>query len=548
MEEIKDNEVVDLRILFIQYLLHWKLIIGTGFFAFLIAIGYIVLYPKTYEATAQILLQDDKDVFSSGGIGLGEAAGLMKSFGLSTNSGSAVVLEDELVTITSNQLVREMVIRLGLYVDYYDSKILKYKMYGQEPLKVSCDSATLANFERSIELDFHHSASGQLQVDAKVKHSFFNTFKQRYTLNALPSVIDVEGVKVYVDYAPGAVAKNTEFDLYAMVNNPIGVAETLIEEFEIEDYSKSSNILQMTCTDYEVQRAKDMFATLIDCYNKQAEDYKKKLAGSSLTFLNDRLENALIELEKIEASIEKYKSKNKITIAEYDVQMFATAMQEIQTKMIELESQKHLIELMDQFVRDPQNRYKLVPTLYTPSTDGSEGSSGGSLASYNQILLERERVIKNSSIENPMVATLSLQADHMRESVFKMIENTKKSLDLTHNDLKTKEKMILSRMDGIPQQERVFIDLKRQQEIFQGVYLLLLQKREEIVLTIGQGKEKARIIDAPYIKSKPVAPRKLYAAIGIIVFTFIVSVGWLSAKWFVLSVWEDLKAEYKKQH
>lgn len=544
---MRDNETVDLRTLFIQYLLHWKLIIGCGLFALLLAIAYIALYPKTYEASAQILLQDDKDAFSSGSFGLGEAAGLMKSFGLSTNTGSTVVLEDELLILTSNQLIREMVEKLGVYVDYYDSRILKYRMYGQQPLIISCDSATLANMKRTIKLDLHHKRDGKLLVDAKVKHSTFNTYRQNYVLNALPAVIDVEGTKLTIDYAPSLQDRNVDFELFADVNTPISVAEDLYEEFNIEDYSKSSNVLQMSYEDYEVDRAKDMFVTLIDCYNKQAEDYKNQLAGRSLVFLNERLENALSELAKTEAAIEAYKSKNKITLVEYDVQMYAMSMQELQTKIIELEAQKHLVDLMDTFVRDPQNRYKLVPTLYTPSTDGSDAGSGGSLASYNQILLERERVIKNSGIDNPMVSTLSMQADRMRESVFQMIENTRKSMELTRKDLKDKENAILSRMNSIPEQERVYVDLKRQQEIFQGVYLLLLQKREEIMLTIGQGKERARIIDAPYIKSKPVAPRKLYAAIGIVIFTLFVSMGWLSAKWLVLSVWEDLKTEYKKK-
>ena len=234
-------------------------------------------------------------------------------------------------------------------------------------------------------------------------------------------------------------------------------------------------------------------------------------------------------------------------MVEYDVQMYATAMQELQTKIIELEAQRHLIDLMEQFVRDPENKYKLVPSLYTPSTDGSgEGASGGALSSYNQVLVERERVIKNSSELNPMVATLTTQADRMRESVFTMIENSRKSMDLTYQSLKDKEKQILSRMDKIPQQERSYVDLKRQQEIYQGVYLVLLQKQEEIAITLGEGKERARIIDEPYVKSGLVAPRKLYAAIGVVVFTILFSMMWLSLKWLFLSVWGDLKKELKK--
>lgn len=546
--EVKDNETLDLRTLFIQYLLHWKLILGTGIFSLIVAVLYLALYPKTYEATAQILLQDDKDNLSSGNFGLGDAAGLMKSFGINSASGSSVVLDDELVILTSNQLVREMVIKLGIYVDYSEPYSFGYRLYGTEPLKVSVDSAALANFVRTVKMDINRRSDGSVHIDAKCKYSMFRTVKKSFDLPSLPNSIEFEGTKFNIDYAPYYTDRNSAFELLVDVNSPVGVAETLVEDFQIEDYSKSSNILQMTCQDYEVQRAKDMFSTLIDCYNAQTENYKKSLSEKSLSFINDRINNTLSELEKIEAAIEAYKTKNKMTIVEYDVQMYAAAMQELQTKLIELEAQKHLIDLMEKFVRDPENKYKLVPTLYTPSTDGSEGSSGGSLASYNQILVERERVINNSSVDNPMVASLTVQADRMRESVFKMIENARKSLDLTRADLKEKENLLLSKMNNIPQQERVYVDLTRQQEIYQGVYLVLLQKREEIVMNVAQGKERARIVDAPYIKSGSVAPRKLYAAIGVILFTFVFSVGWLSIKYLLMSIISDLKIALKNKN
>lgn len=538
--EAKDNETVDLRSLFISYLSHWKLISGAAFFSLVIAIAYLIIYPTTYETTAQILVQDDKDTFSSGSFGLGEAAGLMKSFGLGGNSSSSINLDDEFVTITSNQLFRDMVERLGLYVDYMEPYTFGYRLYRDIPLKISADSATLAKMEHVIELDIHHQENGKIHINSKLKLSKFRKQKASFDLESLPAKIKVGQYDLTLEYAIPDV-QGIAFELEAKIQSPTSVAEGLVDEFHIEDYSKSSNVLQITCKDYEKQRAKDMLSTLIQCYNEQAENYKKGLADKTLSFINARLEAVLGELAKSEEKIEAYKNKNKITMVEYDVQMYAAAMQEIQTKLIELESQSHLIQLMNDFVHDPQNKYKLVPSLYS-----SAGGESGDLTSYNQILIERERVIRNSSEKNPMVTTLSVQADRMRESVYKMIDNAKESLAMTKKDLKDKENQLMSKISGIPKQERIYVDLKRQQEIYQGVYLVLLQKKEDIELTIGQGKERARILDTPYTKTAPVAPRKLFAAIGIIAFTLFVSAGWLSIKYIISSIWGDLKKELKK--
>ena len=541
-EQIKDNETVDLRGLFISYLAHWKLIMSCGLFSLVVAVAYLLLYPKTFEVEAQIIFQDDSDFMSSSNNSGGDASSFMSSFGLGGANASGVVFDDEFKTLSSNQLVREMVRELGIFVDYMEPFTFGYRMYGEEPLKVSCDSLTAVNLERTIKMEIEHKGNGEVHIDTDVKYSFFNHHKQSFVLRSLPGIIEVEGSVLHINYAKGKEnVRNTDFELYVDVNPLSGVAERLIDDFKLEDYSNSSNVLQMNCTDYEPRRAKDMFSVLIACYNKQAETYKHKLANSSLVFIGERIKYAYDELSRMETKIEQYKEEREVTQVSYDIPQYA----EVQSKMIELKESMYLVDMMDSFVHDSANQYKLVPMLYTPSTTDVNGSTA--LSAYNDILLSRERVIKNSSENNPLVGTLSAQADHMRENVFTMIENTKLSLEKTYMELKQKEARLLSKMGEFPEQERVFMNLDRERDVYLRVYLMLLNKREDVLLAMNQGKERAKVIDAPYVKSAVVAPRKLYAAIGVIVFTIFLSMGWLCSKWFVLSIWDDLKAEIAKQ-
>ncbi|GHV07254.1 hypothetical protein FACS189416_7860 [Bacteroidia bacterium] len=138
-----------------------------------------------------------------------------------------------------------------------------------------------------------------------------------------------------------------------------------------------------------------------------------------------------------------------------------------------------------------------------------------------------------------------MQIDKLRDNVYQMIENTSKSVQLTIDDLKEKEKEMKSRMGEVPEQERVYVDYRRQQEILQGVYLLLLQKREEILLSISQPTDKAKVVDAAFTKPRPVAPRKLFAALFIMAFTLIVSVGWLFCKEQTLSIYHGFREKQK---
>ena len=116
MEE-QDNEVIGLKSIIVGYLLRWRLFVGVFIFSLIPALLYLFLYPRTYEISARILIQDEKDL-GGGSFGLGEAAGLMKSFGLGGVGGGGINIEDELMVLSSNKLLREMAFELGVNVDY----------------------------------------------------------------------------------------------------------------------------------------------------------------------------------------------------------------------------------------------------------------------------------------------------------------------------------------------------------------------------------------------------------------------------------------------
>ena len=148
--EMKDNETIGLKTLIVNYLLHWKLFVGAFLFALIPACLYLIYYPRTYEIWASVQIQEDKEM-GGGGFGLGEAAGLMKSFGLGGVGGGAINMDDELSALTSNQLIKEMVLELGLNVEYTKPFSFGYRLYKQSPFVMTTDSLTNARLDREVE-------------------------------------------------------------------------------------------------------------------------------------------------------------------------------------------------------------------------------------------------------------------------------------------------------------------------------------------------------------------------------------------------------------
>ena len=529
--EVKDNETIGLKSIIVRYLLHWRLFVGVFVFSIIPAVLYLVLYPRTYEIMARIQIQEDKDL-GGGGFGLGEAAGLMKSFGLGGVSGGAVNIEDELMILTSNKLLAQMALDLGVNVEYSKPFSFGYRLYEESPFVMSADSSTNASLTEDVEFAVSLS-NGKVEVKAES-----NTMdKKRFNFTSLPAEIDLPQGKFTLAFAKGK-ENITSIKINIIYHPASWVAEDMVEEFLIEENSKSSNVIELACTDYERQRGVDMLNTLLMLYNKQADAYKKNEARKTLSFYDGRIHDVIAELAEVENQIKKYKSEAQLMDGEHDVQFYVDQMRELQLKLIELEAQVNVIGMMDDFVKDPANKYNLVPMLLS----AQDGEKGSPLATYNEILLERARVIQNSSIKNPLVSTLSKQADELRSSVFRTIGNAQKGLQLSIADLKKKQDFIYGKMNSFPETERNFVELKRQQEIIQGVYLILLQKREETALILGQVNQKARVLDSAYVKSKPVGPRKLYAALGMLVLTLVIPIVYL----FVKEQYYSLKNEFKR--
>ncbi|MCD8263630.1 MAG: tyrosine protein kinase [Tannerellaceae bacterium] len=526
--EVKDNESLGLKPIIIKYLLQWRLFLAAFLFSFLLAILYLIFYPKTYEVKASIQLQKDKDMAGSN-FRLGEAVGMMESFGLGELGTTGINLEDELAILKSNALLKRTTQELGINFTY-TKPFSFYRLYDEEqPVILSLDKAAQEKLFENIEFSIK-GEKGRIEVKVKSKSSG----KETYVFNSLPATIEFAGCNFMLDYKDKQ-NPHAYFNVDVVYQPAVWAGEDLADEIHIEDISKTANIIEIVYCDYEVNRAIDILNKLIDLYDKDSFAYKEKDAKASVEFLSIRIDSIVGELNKTEKIISDYKQSNKLTAIEYDIQFYVEQMKELQGRLIELESQLYVINLMDDFVKNPENKYNLIPMLMT-----ANGESESSLTLYNEVLLERARVIQNSNGNNPLISTLTEQADKLRESVYLSIHNAKQSIQMAIQDVKQKESAIVNKMGEYPNLEMSYIDLQRQQEIFQGIYLILLQKREELLLFIGDGKSKVRIVDPPYVKGKPVGPRKLYAAIGIFLFTLIIPIGFL----FIKEQYISLRHEY----
>lgn len=532
MSTIEDQEVFSLKQLIIYYVRHWKSFVVAGCISLLLGILYLIFYPKTYETDAMLKIQTENSLDASGGgINMGEAAGLMRSFGLGGGNDAAVNIDDEIATLQSVQLLSKVVTRLGLDVTYEKSFSFE-KLYEDSPIQVIPDSTIRNTLEEPIAFTF---SAKKNDILIKMKKT-----GEKYTFTSFPIHLELPEGELIIQRREN-VKCDESYKLNITISPVSWVAEALSESITIEDFSKSSNMISLMYEDHSKARAKDLLNSLMHEFNVASKETRVKDGEKSMTFLNERINGIITQLNNIEKEIEQYKLKNQIMDVEYDIQFYSEAIKIYREKLIELEAQKYMVDLLSNYINDPKNQNKVIPSILSGSSS-SDGESGSPIGMYNAAIIQREKTRKTSKGDNPLSEIEDEQIEKLREGVLASVENIQISLDSLTVGLKSQEQAILSKMENVPTYEREYIDLKRQQEILQGVYLILLQKKEEVALATESGRDKGFVTEQAYVKAKSIAPRKLYAAIFMCIFTLVIPICYL----FIQTHIKELIEEYKR--
>ena len=488
-EELQKEEEsggINLKEIWTIVVLHWQWIVLSVIVALGLAFAYLRYARPVYTSSMKVLIKDDsnKRRTMAGQMNLDE-------LGLISNSNG---FDNELEILTSTNVNSRVVQSLKLYVNYaIQGRVKKMEMYQNNPIIVDMPQHQLAVLKQPIALEMT-KAGGGLHVSGKVRlagQSDPVTFE--HDVKKLPGSINTPMGVIILQQNPGTKWKNEK--LYATILPIETAARIYRHKLSAAATSKFTTVAQVTFTDTQVGRSVDYLNELLKSYNDDANEDKNEVAMKTGDFIKARIDDIRGELDVTEGELEQYKKSNELINLANDATNALTSSTEYQKKQVEFETQLNLINALVNYVNNPANAMQVIPS----NLGLADAALNATIAKYNEAVLQRNRLLKSSSEDNPYVQRITAQLEEMWPSI-------KMSLDAIRSDVLTQKAsadrqygVYSSRISSTPTQERALTNMSRQQEFKANLYLMLLQKREENYISLASTAAKARIIDSPQL-------------------------------------------------
>ncbi len=451
---------------------------------------YLRYATPQYTIKSKLLIRDDKK-----GADLGDASAFsdLDVFKSTKN------VDNEIEVLNAVSLMERVLTELSLQTSYFkQGTVHDVEIYGPAvPLKVIVGKLHPSASGKTLILQIKDNNSFELEEEDDKGKSIITSHKFGQEIQKPYGVFTV--VAAAASFSPTNAGK-----VIVHFNDLTKLAKNYSSRLSIEPVNKNASVLWISLTEPVQEKGKDIINKLVEVYNKEAVEDKNQVASNTIQFIDERLKFLTAELSDVEKNVEQYKRKNELTDVSSEAQLYVERASEYNKQLAEYEIQLDILNSIQKYLQENGQQYQLVPStlsIHDPTLLGLIGK-------FNELQLERERMLRTTQPTNLLIQNINDQLANLRVNILENLQNIKKGLVITQSNLKASMASFDSRIQQVPSIERELLEIQRQQGIKQGLYLYLLQKREESAVSLAAAVSNSRVLDGAMAGDQPVAPKK----------------------------------------
>lgn len=508
--EFQEEEapLFDFKQLWMLFVLNWRWFIASVVACVMIAFVYLWFRPNP------VIVSSNMQILGESKQGGGAAAAAKALNALPVSLGSSVSTGSEGVEtvkrmLTSTTLIKDVVKDLGLYAEYsVESWGRHYVLYKTQPIVVTLDPAHLKWFDdemltayHEIDLTIHKTRDGYYVSTIADKAKL-----PEQTYKSLPATVKTDIGTLTITANPQlnaqqAAAYAGDFKINVSVVPPKAMAAKLAGAMAVDPPFKNiSDVVAISIQEDNYLRGIEFTNALVDRYNKRINEMKDEEVRKSEEFVNERLAKLDIELGSSDADWENYKRNHQILDPESEASEVSAKKTEYEDKLLEMDLDLKIHDYQADYINNPANLYKIIPTE-TTSSEGGDGkqTSDPNIERHNDLVKQRNDLLKSMSEKAPQILLLNEKIRELQPTIKTSMDRKRESMLIKRNAKEREYRKTMSRFSSAPRIEREMTDIERQREIKQGVYISMLQKREEIAADLARSMKKGQLIDDPMI-------------------------------------------------
>lgn len=497
LESIQENEEkssFDFAVIYTTLILNWKWFV----LSLIICLGAAHIYLRyatpIYQAAAKLLIKEEQN--GRRGNSIQSSANL----GIISNSNG---IDNEMEILKSRTLAQQAVYDLKLYTTYrHEGRIKDHLIYGEQEVNVDMDYEHLKKLNAPMSFkitregrNYHVVGSYFVPIDDNSYNPGPVTVDK--VITALPATLGTRVGMVKFTQNGNYMLRDGESLKVTMIAPEIAAGK-YVGSLSVSPSTKATSIAQLVITDEIPQRAIDYLKQLAIVYNRQANEDKNQIAVRTEQFINQRLEKINAELGNTEGQLENYKKRNNMVQLSMNASTAFSNADSYAQKLNEANTQVALLDELTKYMNEPSNRHQPIP-----SNVGLNDASATSLINkYNEIALQRNQLLHSASESSPTVTPLTSQLDDLQASIKRAVSQARAGLNIQRNSIASQQGKYQGQISNTPEQERILTQIGRQQEVKSGLYLMLLQKREENSISLAATADKGKLIDNPVFAGK----------------------------------------------